>query len=215
MLSSNSPVGGIVLCGGESRRMGRSKALLPFGPETMVERTVRIVQQVVSPVIVVGAQGQSLPKFASNVRVLHDEIDAIGPLGGLCTGLAALRTECELAFVTACDTPFLDPQVIRYLVDSMGDHDLVIPREGDYYHPLTAVYRTRLEQDVRQLVQAGRYRPAFLIETANTRQIDVELLRTVDPDLKTLRNLNTEADYREALSDAGFKPDGMPERNEV
>ncbi len=43
--------------------------------------------------------------------------------------------------------------MIRFLVNALGDHDLAIPREGDYYHPLTAVYRTRLEDDVRQLVK--------------------------------------------------------------
>ena len=51
---------GIVLCGGKSTRMGVPKATLPFGPETMLQRVVRLLGTVVSPIVVVAARGQEL-----------------------------------------------------------------------------------------------------------------------------------------------------------
>lgn len=54
-------LGAVVLCGGESRRMGRAKAWLPFGPERMLQRVVRLVREAVGPVVVVAAPGQECP----------------------------------------------------------------------------------------------------------------------------------------------------------
>ena len=197
-------VGGIILCGGKSSRMGRPKAILSFGPESMLERTVRILLDVVSPVAVVAAAGQPLPRLPREVLVLRDEVDALGPMGGLAVGLSALRKRVEAAYVSGCDTPFLKPAFIRFLIQSLGDHDLAIPREGKYYHPLAAVYRTRLEDNVRALIAAGRFRPVFLRESADAVDIHVDQLRLVDPQLQSLRNVNAAEDYQAALKEAGF-----------
>ena len=60
---------GIVLCGGKSTRMGTSKALLPFGPETMLQRVVRLLGEVVAPIVVVAASDQTLPDLPPGVIV--------------------------------------------------------------------------------------------------------------------------------------------------
>src|SRR6476620_9886109 len=98
-------VGGIVLCGGRSTRMGTSKAMLPFGPETMLQRVVRLLGTVVSPIIVVAAPEQSLPKLPDEVAVICDEREHRGPLEGLRVGLKALPNFVEAAYVTGCDVP--------------------------------------------------------------------------------------------------------------
>ena len=82
--------GGIVLCGGKSTRMGVSKATLPFGPETMLQRVVRLLGTVVSPVVVVAAREQSLPELPDDITVARDEREQRGPLEGLRAGLTAL-----------------------------------------------------------------------------------------------------------------------------
>src|SRR6185436_21138576 len=74
---------GIVLCGGRSTRMGVPKATLPFGNETMLQRVVRLLHTVVSPIIVVAARGQELPPLPEGVFVTRDERDQQGPLEGL------------------------------------------------------------------------------------------------------------------------------------
>src|SRR5689334_1590078 len=97
--------GGIVLCGGRSSRMGRPKAWLPFGGETMLQRVVRVLREVVDPVAVVAAPGQDIPELPTGVRVIRDEIEGKGPLGGLCAGLSAIAGECDAVYLSSCDVP--------------------------------------------------------------------------------------------------------------
>ena len=99
-------LGGIVLAGGQSRRMGRAKATLPFGPETMVERIVRVVGEVCSPIVVVAAAGQELPRLNPAVIVVRDSQPDCGPLEGMASGLRQL-TAVDAVFITGCDTPLL------------------------------------------------------------------------------------------------------------
>ena len=83
--------GGIVLCGGKSTRMGAPKATLPFGPETMLQRVVRLLGTVVSPIVVVAAREQVLPELPDGVIVTRDEREQQGPLEGLRAGLRRFR----------------------------------------------------------------------------------------------------------------------------
>src|SRR4051794_38541695 len=91
--------GGVVLAGGKSTRMGTSKALLPFGPETMLQRVVRLLGRVVSPIVVVTAPGQELPALPADVIVTRDEREGRGPLEGLRAGLKALPPDVDAAYV--------------------------------------------------------------------------------------------------------------------
>src|SRR5438477_6955029 len=88
-------VGGIVLCGGQSKRMGQPKAWLPFGPERMLPRVVRLLSEVVAPVVVVAAPDQEVPPLPPDVAVVRDAQPQRGPLQGLCAGLEALQGRCE------------------------------------------------------------------------------------------------------------------------
>src|SRR5262245_66061476 len=99
-------VGGIVLCGGKSSRMGRPKAWLPFGDEVMLQRVVRIVREVVEPVVVVAAPGQDVP-LPPEVEIVRDEVEGRGPLAGLAAGLTALEGKVDAAYLSSCDVPFL------------------------------------------------------------------------------------------------------------
>ena len=88
-------VGGVILCGGQSKRMGRPKAWLPFGDETMLQRVVRILREVVEPVVVVAAPNQDVPALPAGVEIVHDEVEGKGPLAGLAAGLAALEGKAD------------------------------------------------------------------------------------------------------------------------
>lgn len=205
MPAANS-VGGIVLCGGRSTRMGRSKALLPFGAELMLQRVVRILSEIVSPIVVVAARSQALPSLPLEVRVAYDEQESLGPLAGLAAGLASLRGEVAAVYLSSCDVPLLKPAFVRHIIASLGDCDLAIPRDGQYHHPLAAVYSTRVESAVRDLMAANRLRPFYLLEKVRAREIDIAELRHVDPELHSLWNANTPAEYAAALREAGLPP---------
>lgn len=199
-------VGGIVLCGGKSTRMGVSKATLPFGPETMLQRVVRLLGAVVSPVIVVAAREQSLPELPEDVTVTRDEREQRGPLEGLRAGLTALPSSVDIAYVTSCDVPLLVPGFVERMVELLGDHDIAVMEIDGFPHPLSAVYRRDTLPHVESLLEKERLRPVFLFDAVRTRRVRPEEMASVDPQLRTLRNLNTREDYLAALSEAGLSP---------
>ena len=184
--------------------MGQAKLSLPFGTESMLARVVRILSEVVSPIVVVAAVGQDIPSLSPEVIIARDDQEGLGPLAGLAIGLSMLPTDVTAAYASGCDVPLLKPGFIRLMIDSLGDHQLVIPRDGKYYHPLAAVYRSELADRARELVTAGRLRPVFLVDECDSRMIDVEELRRVDPRLDSLQNVNTPEAYEHALQGAGL-----------
>ena len=195
----------VVLCGGESRRMGRPKAWLPFGGEVMLQRVVRLAGTAARPIIVVAAPAQVLPQLPPDVSIVRDEISGRGPLQGLAAGFAALEGQAELVYATGTDVPFLEPRWITRLVELIGEHDLAIPSIGDYYHPLAALYRPQVVLSaIRALLALDQLKTQSLVEAVKTRVVTEQEMRTVDPDLGTLRNLNHPEDYALALRDAGL-----------
>ena len=194
--------GGIVLCGGKSTRMGVPKAGLMFGDETMLQRVVRLLGTVVSPIVVVAARDQSLPELPADIILTRDEQEARGPLEGLRAGLKALPESIDAAYVTSCDVPLLVPGFVRLMIDLLGDHDIAVIDIDGFAHPLSAVYRRTILPHVEALLSDGRLRPAFLFDALRTRRVRPSEVASVDPDLLTLRNLNTPEDYREALKQA-------------
>ena len=199
--------GGIVLCGGKSTRMGVPKATLPFGPETMLQRVVRLLGTVVSPVVVVAAQGQPLPKLPDEITVTHDEREQRGPLEGLRAGLKALPNSVDIAYITSCDVPLLVPGFVERMIELLGDHDIAVMEIDGFPHPLSAVYRRDTLPHVELLLAKDKLRPVFLFDAVRTRRVRPDEMVSVDRELRTLRNLNTREDYLEALSEAGLAPE--------
>jgi molybdenum cofactor guanylyltransferase len=194
---------GIVLCGGRSSRMGRPKAWLPFGDEVLLQRVIRVLSEVINPIVVVAAPGQDLPRLPETIRVVRDEREHLGPLNGLAEGLAALDGLAEIAYLSSCDVPFLRPAFVRRIVESLGNSSICIPEVGGYKHPLAAVYRLEVLPVVRQLITENRLRPVFLAELLPTRVLQAADVIDVDPELISLRNVNTPEEYEAALRDAG------------
>lgn len=205
-MTAGGLAGGIVLCGGRSTRMGVPKATLPFGPETMLQRVVRLLGTVVSPIVVVAAREQSLPELLPGVKITRDEREQRGPLEGLRAGLKALPDSVEIAYITSCDVPLLEPAFVTRMVELLGDHDIAVMEIDGFPHPLSAVYRRDTLPHVEALLGKDKLRPVFLFDAVRTRRVRPEEMLSVDPQLRTLRNLNTREDYLAALSEAGYQP---------
>jgi molybdenum cofactor guanylyltransferase len=184
--------------------MGVPKATLPFGRETMLQRVVRLLGTVVSPIVVVAAREQVLPELPDDVRVTRDEREAKGPLEGLRAGLSALPDSVDIAYVTSCDVPLLVPGFVERMIELLGDHDIAVMTIDGFPHPLSAVYRRSTVPHIESLLAQDRLRPVFLFDAVRTRRVLPEEMVSVDPELRTLRNLNTREDYVAALSEAGL-----------
>jgi molybdopterin-guanine dinucleotide biosynthesis protein A len=196
-------VGGIVLCGGQSSRMGRPKAWLDLGGEPMLRRVVGRLGQAVAPVAVAAAAGQELPQLPQDVRIVRDLQPDRGPLQGLAMGLQALAGLADAAFVCGCDVPFLRPPFVRRLIALLDRHAACAPCVGGLLQPLAAVYRLEVAEVAWRLLAEDRLRTAALLEAVATRVVGPEELADVDPQLESLRNLNTPEDYQAALQAGG------------
>lgn len=202
-----SRLGAVVLCGGQSRRMGRPKAWLPFGDEPLLSRVARVLVEVATPVVAVAAPDQVVPSLPAEVTLHRDPTEGRGPLQGIAVGLRALEGRCDYAFVSSTDAPFLHAHFIHRLHALARGHDVAVVREGPHFHhPLAAIYRPALATIAEGLLAEGRPRPFFLFEASDTRFVTPEemlsddVLKECDPNLHCLDNLNTPEDYEAALA---------------
>jgi len=191
----------IVLCGGFSRRMGCSKAELPWGDRTLLEAVVERVGQAVPEVILVAREGQELA-LPSGFAVARDAAEGRGPLAGLVAGMEA--TKADRVFLAACDSPFIEPALIERLLYLSRGRDAAVPVIGGHYMVTTAVYTRAALPIARELIAADRLRPRFMLERLNTRIVTPSEMRAVDPELRSFRGCNTPEEYAAALHEAGL-----------
>jgi molybdopterin-guanine dinucleotide biosynthesis protein A len=191
--------------------MGSPKAWLDFGGEPLLARTVRTVASVAWPVVVVAAPGQDVPPSLEGVIIVRDALSGRGPLQGVAAGLEAVAPYAAAAFVSSTDVPFLHPALIRRLAELRGlDHDIAVPRTGGHFHALSAVYGIAARAEIAALLAADRLRLSLLFERVRTLVADEALLLegaelvAADPELRSLRNVNTPEEYAEALAEAGL-----------
>ena len=204
--------GAIVLCGGQSSRMGRDKATLPFGSELLLQRIVRIVCQVVDPcfIVVVASPKQIVPELPAQVVVARDTRLGRGPMEGIAAGMRAMPSCVDAIYATSCDVPLLMPEFLSMMFERLGDHDIAVPYDGRFHHPLSAVYRYKVLAVIESLLASDRLRLNYLFNEVPTSKVPTEELRAVDPDLATLMNLNQPEDYTCALDKAFPVEKGLP-----
>jgi molybdopterin-guanine dinucleotide biosynthesis protein A len=191
-------IGGVVLCGGLSRRMGQPKAWLPFGDEYLLERVVRIVSAVADHVVVAAAGDLDLPPLPDAVGRVDEKGD--GPLAAMACGLEALSTECRSALVVACDMPLLRTEFLQAICAALGKHQAAMPLIEGKLHPLAGIYRMDTAEVARRCLAEGHHRLPDLLEQLEVVRLPRSLLCPFDPDLESLTNVNTPEDYRYALT---------------
>jgi molybdopterin-guanine dinucleotide biosynthesis protein A len=202
MPSPAASVGGIVLCGGWSVRMGTAKEWLPIGKEHLLQRVVRIVGGVIHPVVTAARREQPLPALPPDVEVVHDAVENAGPLAGMAAGFEALAGRCEAAFVISCDHPLLKPAFIGRLIELLGDHPALVPTHEGRFYPLVAVYRIDRRPLLTELLARGERRVHAFAERCGAQVVSSADLLDVDPTLDSLRNVNDRESYQRALRDS-------------
>jgi molybdopterin-guanine dinucleotide biosynthesis protein A len=201
-------LGAIILAGGRSSRMGRPKAALPFAGDTLLGRTCAVLARCAQPIVVVARDAaQPLPDLPAGVARTHDARPDGGPLAGIAAGLAWLEgpgglAPADAAFVVACDHPFLAEAVVRQLANALGAHELAMPEVDGELQPLCAVWRLSVRPAVDDALRAGTTSPKALAARVATRIVPAAELRAADPDLRSLRNVNTPGDYDAARRQA-------------
>ena len=188
-------VTGVIQAGGKSTRMGgRPKALLELGGRRIIERVLDAVAPVVDDVLVV----TNTPDLYAFLRVpmVPDAWPEHGSLGGIFTGLTAAAGDA--AFTVACDMPFLHPEVARLVVRRAGEGDVVIPRVGEQFETMHAVYAKSCLPAIEARLRAGRLKIVGFFEDVRVVEIAAEeVARHRAPEVAFM-NVNTPEELERA-----------------
>ena len=184
----------IILAGGKSSRLGRDKALERICGKYLVERVLDSLSQLGDDIIVVTAAPNQLSDL--NVEKVLDTYPRTGAKVGLCTGINASLSFYSL--VVACDMPFLNIDLLRYLLDLASGFDAVIPRIGDKIEPLHAVYSKNCIPILEEQIRKGKLKISDLFDEINVRYVEAEEIERYDPRHLSLFNINSEADLKRA-----------------
>lgn len=186
MVGKLATTSGIVLAGGQSRRMGRDKALLELDGRSLLTRTAEVMARVAGEVLVVGRD--SLPPDVALARAIPDVRPGLGPIGGLLTGLD--RIESERCLVVGVDMPFLDPHLLGFLIESASGAAATVPLVEGRAQPLHAVYSRSILPVIQAQIGAGDYSMRSLLANLDVCWIGEAVLRVHDPHLRSFLNVN-------------------------
>ncbi|MBN1190710.1 MAG: molybdenum cofactor guanylyltransferase [Dehalococcoidales bacterium] len=185
----------IILAGGKSSRLGRNKVLEKLGESSLLERVIDSLKSFESEILVVAARDSDLPKLAdyTGLRVVEDVHPGKGSLGGVYTGIKLSKTIYNL--VVACDMPFLNVGLLRYMLGLADSYDVVIPRTNEgVLEPLHAVYSRNCLNPIEFLIKQDRLSILELFPMVKVRYVDNSQIDRFDLKHLSFFNINTEAE---------------------
>ncbi len=191
---------GVVLAGGENTRLPLLKGFMEIGGRPVIEAEVELLRGIFREVVISANEPELY--FYLGAPVIGDIIKNTGPAGGILSAL--IGTQAEEVFVTACDMPFVRPELIRLIVSRKGG-DATVPVFNGRPEPLLAVYSRgiikTLEGELRAPTILGARPPALrdILKEADTVYITEEEVREVDPEGVSFTNINTGKDFKNAL----------------
>ncbi len=199
------PIAGFILAGGASSRMGRTKALLEIGGEPMVVRTVRLAEQVVGSVAVVGGSREP-QRFG--LQVIEDDLPGGGPLGGIATALRVSHAPWNL--ILACDLPYLTRAWLEFLAARAlrSAADVILPVNAQGAEPLSAVYHKRGEAAIGAAVRRGVRKVTDGLKDLRVETIEPAQWKAFDSEGLLFKNMNSPEDYEQAKArlEASLRP---------
>lgn len=200
------PVTGVILAGGQSRRMGQNKALIQLGDNSLIEHVICRMHLVVDELLLITNTPAEYAHL--DVPMYDDIIPDTGALGGLYTGLTYASHDAVLC--VGCDNPFLVPNLLTYLVSVLGEYDAVMPytyrenparrSEEDQItlQTLCAAYAKRCLPIIELMLQESELRVHALAERAYVQRVSPEVWQTFDSEGMSFFNINTPEDFEKA-----------------
>lgn len=185
-----SDVAGVILAGGKSSRYGENKALVKLNGLALIERVIGIMASVFQHMTLI----TNTPHVYAHLHLpMHrDRIKGLGPLGGIYTALQVVPKDA--AFVVGCDMPYLNRQLIRYMVGLRGDHDVVVPRIDGKIEALHALYGKGCLPAIQRLIDAGEYQTFRFFKQVSVRYVGEDEIRRFDGRYRSFFNVNRPED---------------------
>ncbi len=182
----------IILAGGQSKRMNYNhKFLLPIGDKTFISKILE--ESINFDKIILSLNSNQKFYYNSDIKIVYDHYEKIGPLGGLYSSLNALET--DFAIVIPCDMPYISNELLTYLLQFITPHlDAVIIRDNNNkINPLFGIYHKRSLPKLEEYITSGNYKATTFLNSLETKEISLEY--TIFNNEKIFLNVNTCEDY--------------------
>jgi molybdopterin-guanine dinucleotide biosynthesis protein A len=188
---------GVILAGGKSSRLGRSKALQVIGDKSLIQWVIDHLVTISSDIVIVTAYGEPVPHLSHiATKVVADVSPGKGPLAGLYSGLMA--SSGSHAIVVGCDTPFLSTRLLEYMVQIRSTFDAVLPRIDNKLEPLCAVYSRSCLGSIRALLERNELSVLKVFDMVKVRYVEEDEINMFDPDRLSFFNINSQNDLERA-----------------
>jgi len=183
----------IILAGGKSSRLGRSKALQVIEGKSLIQRVVDRLAILSTEIIIVTSHGEAIPcSSAVRIKTVADIYPGKGPLVGIYSGLIA--SSSPRAIVVGCDMPFLSVGLLEYMTQICSTFDVVVPRIKDKLEPLCAVYSKSCLVPIQELLEQNELRISRLFSMVKIKYIEEDELNRFDPAHLSFFNINSQDD---------------------
>jgi len=189
-----NPISSIVLAGGESTRLGRDKAFLEVKGQFLIESIIERLRQLSQEVIIVADETDRYEEFEATV--VGDVYPGKGALGGIYSGVK--RASNSYSLVVACDMPFLNLSLLRYMQTLAVSYDVVIPRIDHLSEALHAIYAKDCLPFMEEQLQQGDLRIIHFFPHVRVRYVEQEEIEVFDPQHLSFFNINTQGDLEKA-----------------
>ncbi len=190
----------IILAGGKNSRMeGQDKAFLEIAGRPLIELIIDKLRGLVKDIIVVTNRPERYAAYP--VKLASDDMPGVGPLMGLYCGLKA--SSAKYNFVAACDMPFLNAGLVKYMIDNSDAYDALVPEIDNQLHPLCGLYSRDCLPVIEEMLKQDRRDVRSIFPKLKVRYLAKEELAKFDPDLLSLVNINTKDEYKKS-------PDYLP-----
>jgi len=187
---------GLVLAGGESRRMGRDKALLVRDGHSQLAHIAALLESITERVYVSSRQEQQDDPERSRFENIVDRYEGIGPIAGILSAMDAHPNADWL--VVACDLPNIDEPTLSFLIEKAKQKQPFTAFKSNYDglpEPLCALYRCGSDAIIRRFVEDGIVCPRKILMRSDTLLLE-------QPNSAALDNINTPDDLADSVLEA-------------
>ena len=194
----------IILAGGKSSRLGRSKALQVIEGKNLIQWVIDRLATLSTEIIIATAHGEAIPcSSAVRIKTVADIYPGKGPLVGIYSGLIA--SSSSRAIVVGCDTPFLSDGLLEYMTQICSTFDVVVPRIKNKLEPLCAVYSKNCSGSIQGLLEQDELRIRKLFSMVKVKYVEEDEINRFDPEHLSFFNINSQADLDRARKLASEK----------
>ena len=190
----NEKITGIILAGGEGKRLKGKKLHLEIDGEKIIKKIIEKIRGSFYDLILIINDFNS---FDFNIKKIKDVILGKGPIGGIYTGL--LKSKTKYNFFFACDMPFLNTKLIDYMMGIKKDYDILVPKIGKRFEPLHSIYSKDCIEKIKEQIDKEDLEINHLFKKLKTKYVSLEEIKIYDPNLLSFYNINNFKDFEKAL----------------